>query len=152
MVALGCQPAKPEPIEGPQRLGKHMDQGKQGDEWPPEVVEKVTRDRAAREAVRQRHPALFAAVSEAMFRHDPIGINFGNNTDEYDAEAGTVIPRLSACASAEDVEKVLKEEFSRWFGADIAGRAQYTTLAKEVWRLWTESRAEPGAAADGGGT
>lgn len=126
-----------------------MHQGNQGDEWPPEVVEKVTRDRAAREAVRQRQPGLFAAVSEAMFRHDPIGINFGDNTDEYDPEAGTVIPRLSGCGSAEDVEKVLREEFSRWFGADIAGGAHYAALAKEVWRLWTASRAEPGVAADG---
>jgi hypothetical protein len=83
-----------------------------------------------------------------MFRHDPIGLNFGTNTDEYDAEAGTVIPRLATCASAEDVEKVLKEEFSRWFGADIAGRAPYTPLAKEVWRLWTDSRAKPAAAPD----
>lgn len=86
-----------------------------------------------------------------MFRCDPIGINFGTNTDEYDAEAGTVIPRLSTCTSAEDVEKVLREEFSRWFGADITGRAQFTTLAKEVWKLWTESRAEPGAASGRGG-
>lgn len=112
------------------------DQG--GDEWPPEVVEKVTRDREAREAVRQHHPSLFAAVSAAMFRYDPIGVNFESNTDEYDPEAGTVIPRLSTCTSADDVENVLKEEFSRWFGADIAGRAQYTALAEEIWRLWIE--------------
>ncbi len=127
------------------------DQGGAGDEWPPEVIEKVNRDRAAREAIRQRHPSLFAAVSEAMFRHDPIGINFGDNRDEYDAEAGTVLPRLSGCASGDEVEKVLREEFSRWFGADIAGRAQYALLAQEVWRLWIESQAEPGAAAAGWG-
>jgi hypothetical protein len=147
-IVLGCQPAKPEPGEARRRLEKPMDQGSRGDEWPPEVIEKVNRDRVAREAVQRRHPGLFAAVSGAMFRHDPIGINFGNNTDEYDAEAGTVIPRLSACASADDVEKVLKEEFSRWFGADIAGRARYTALAKEVWRLWNESQAEQAGAAD----
>jgi len=123
-----------------------------GDEWPPEVVERVARDRAARDAVRQSQPGLFAAVSEAMFRHDPIGINFGSNTDEYDAEAGTVIPRLSACSSASDAGLVLHEEFVRWFGADTAGdHVRYAALAAEVWRLWTARRAEPGAAADGGG-
>jgi hypothetical protein len=118
-----------------------VDQPNRGDEWPPEVIEKVNRDRAVRETVRQRHPGLFAAVSEAMFRHDPIGINFESNTDEYDAEAGTVLPRLSACGSMAEVEEVLREEFCRWFGADIGGRAQYGALAKEVWRLWNESRA-----------
>jgi hypothetical protein len=111
-----------------------------GEKWPPEVIEKVNRDRAAREAVSARHPSLFAAVSEAMFRHDPIAINFEDNTDEYDAEAGTVLPRLSSCESADAVEKVLREEFCRWFGADIAGRAQYVALAKEIWTLWNENR------------
>ncbi len=72
-----------------------------------------------------------------MFRHDPIGINFGSNADEYEAEAGTVIPRLSACASVDDVANVLHEEFIRWFGADTAGdRARYAPLAQEIWRLW----------------
>ena len=112
------------------------------DEWPPEVTERFARIQAAREAVRQRYPSLFAAVSKAMFRHDPIGINFGSNTDEYDAEAGTVLARLSGCASVDDVEKVLKEEFSNWFGGDIAGRAGYAALAQEVWKLWIESQAE----------
>jgi hypothetical protein len=122
-----------------------MDQDSQGDEWPPEVIEKVNRDRAAREAVRQRHPGLFASVSGAMFRQDPIAINFGSNTDEYDPEAGTVIPRLTDCASVDDVEQVLHEEFTRWFGTDIAGdRARYASLAKEVWRLWLEGQDEPG--------
>lgn len=125
-------------------------QSRPGDEWPPEVIEEVTCHRVAREAVRKLHPGLFASVSGAMFRHDPIGINYGDNTDEYDAEAGTVIPRLSNCASVDHVACVLREEFSRWFGADIAGRAQYVPLAKEVWRLWTESHADPGAATVGG--
>lgn len=122
------------------------------EEWPPEVFERVARDREAREAVRQGQPRFFAAVSEAMFCHDPMGINFGNNSDEYDAEAGTVIPRLTACNSASDAELVLHTEFVRWFGADTAGdRTKYTALAAEVWRLWQQRHAEPGAAADGGG-
>ena len=117
------------------------------DEWPPEVVERIARDRATREAARQGQPGLFAAVSEAMFRHDPIGINFGSNADEYDAEAGTVVPRLPACSSADDAELVLYEEFVRWFGADTAGdRARYAALAVEVWRLWQQRHAAPGTA------
>jgi hypothetical protein len=122
------------------------------DEWPPEALERVARDREAREAVRQGRPGLFAAVSQAMFRHDPIGINFGGNTDEYDAETGTVIPRLATCSSASDAELVLHEEFVRWFGVHTAGdRTRYTALAAEVWRLWQQRHAEPNAAADGGG-
>jgi hypothetical protein len=100
------------------------------DNWPPELVGRVARDRAARKAVRQRRSKLFAAVSEAMFHHDPIGINFGGNSDEYDAEAGTVIHRLVDCESTEDVERILHEEFVIWFSAENAGaQAGYTELA-----------------------
>jgi hypothetical protein len=122
------------------------------DDWPPGVAARAAGDRAARESVRQAQPGLFAAVSEAMFRHDPIGINFGSNADEYDAEAGTVVPRLAGCSSAGDVERVLHEEFVRWFGAGTAGeRARYAALAAEVWGLWSARPAEPGAAPDPGG-
>ncbi|HVT88841.1 MAG TPA: hypothetical protein VHD56_08325 [Tepidisphaeraceae bacterium] len=74
-----------------------MDKAEASNGWSPEVMEKVNKDRAARELVRKQYPRLFSALSSAMFQHDPIGINFGNNTDEYDAEAGTVIPRLKDC-------------------------------------------------------
>lgn len=115
-----------------------MNQMGSGDKWPPEVREKVRRDHAAREAVRGRYPDLFVAIRELMFRHDPIGINFGFNADEYDPEVGTVLSRLSSCVSVDNVEIVLKEEFSHWFGADIASRAKYAALADDIWRLWTE--------------
>jgi hypothetical protein len=36
-------------------------------EWPPEVVAKVEKDRAAREAVRQQDPQLFAADQQQCF-------------------------------------------------------------------------------------
>jgi len=36
------------------------------------------------------------------YRHDPIGINFEVNTDEYESEAGTILPKLRSCRSADD--------------------------------------------------
>ena len=107
-----------------------------GDDYPPEVSERINRARASRQAVQARDPSFFAAVSGAMFKHDPIGINFEGNTDEYDAEAGTVIPRLSMCRSPDDVASVLHEEFQSWFGAETAGTlASYVGLAAEIWLL-----------------
>ncbi len=75
-----------------------------------------------------------------MFKRDLIGINFETNTDEYDAEAGSVIPRLADCSSPEDVAAVLHEEFLAWFGSETAGtREIYADLAKDIWAL-TQSR------------
>jgi hypothetical protein len=92
------------------------------------------RVRQERKALKEQHGAFFARVSELMFTHDPIGINFTDNTDEYDAEAGTVIPRLAACRNVEDVAKVLHEEFYQWFDPETAGPLSiYLPLAQDVW-------------------
>lgn len=108
------------------------------DDIPSELTQAILQTRAEREQVRQAQPALFAAVSEAMFRHDPVEINYHFNTDEYDAEAGTVIPRLKECHSSADVATVLHEEFERWFGDETAGpRERYLELAVEIWARWT---------------
>ena len=111
---------------------------KNADEIPPELVQAIQQTQAERERIRQTHPTLFAAVSGAMFHRDPVEINYHFNTDEYDAEAGTVIPRLKDCASAEDVASVLHEEFVRWFGSETAGpRERYLDLSTDIWALWT---------------
>jgi hypothetical protein len=103
------------------------------------------KDRAAREAVRQQEPRLFAEIAATMFRHDLMGLNFETNPDEYEPEAGTVIPRLGERSSARDVAAVLHEEFSTWFGADIAGpQAKYSALAEEVWALWQSNQTRSG--------
>ena len=105
-------------------------------EFSPEVLDRTNRARAARNAVQARDPTFFAAVSKAMFERDPMGINFSDNTDEYDAEAGTVIPRLAACRSTEDVAQVLLEEFRSWFGVETAGDLPaYRALAADIWLL-----------------
>ena len=42
--------------------------------------------RARREEVRRQYGDLFAGVSAVLFVADPIGINFGSNTDEYEPD------------------------------------------------------------------
>jgi hypothetical protein len=97
-------------------------------------AENRARVRQERNLLKEQHGAFFTKVSELMFMHDPIGINFTDNTDEYDAEAGTVIPRLATCRNVEDLLSVLHEEFCRWFGPDTAGPLSvYEPLARDIW-------------------
>jgi hypothetical protein len=78
-----------------------------------------------------------------MFKHNPIGLDFETNIDEYDPEARTVIPRLRECASAGDVQRVLHEQFCRWFSPELAGPAEaYRAMAEELWAFWTSSPIE----------
>jgi hypothetical protein len=89
---------------------------------------------------RAEYGSLFDDVMALLFRHDPIGLDFEDNSDEYDCEARTILPRLKTCRSQEDVLTVVHEEFQRWFDADIAGpRERYAAIANDVWILWRKS-------------
>ncbi|WP_051343364.1 hypothetical protein [Pseudonocardia spinosispora] len=79
---------------------------------------------------------LEADVEALLFRHDPIGINFEHNTDEYGPEARTIVPRLAEAATESDLRRIIHEEFTHWFSADIAGPVdRYAEIAREVWQL-----------------
>ena len=86
---------------------------------------------------RDRYGRLFDDVSALLFRHDPIGINFDTNTDEYGPEARTILPRLSECRSEADVLRVVIEEFRRWFGDVREDNVSYAPIASEIWQLWS---------------
>jgi hypothetical protein len=94
---------------------------------------------AKRDALKQEYGKLFVAISEALFAADPVGINFEENTDEYEAEVGTILPRLSSARSAEDVHTIVYEEFCHWFGpSPVSGpREKYAAVASEIWSLWS---------------
>ncbi|MGC2450561.1 MAG: hypothetical protein WA477_23120 [Candidatus Sulfotelmatobacter sp.] len=99
-----------------------------------------TRDQilGERRRLKAEYGELFDAISALLFRADPIGISFDNeNLNEYDPEAGTILPRLNTCKSADDVLGVVHEEFVRWFDADNAGPKEgYVQVAEQIWQLW----------------
>src|SRR5437867_1905235 len=90
--------------------------------------------RRRRSELRREYKVIYQEITLILFEEDPIGINFKTNTEEYEPEAGTILPRLRECGTADDVRRVVHDEFVRWFGADIAGSAEgYTSPAKKIW-------------------
>jgi hypothetical protein len=91
-----------------------------------------------RSRLKAEYGKLFDSVAAILYRVDPIGIAFDNpHLDEYALEAGTILPRLRFCNSADDVHQIVYEEFVRWFNADNAGsRDHYRQIASEIWQLW----------------
>lgn len=86
---------------------------------------------------------LVDAVSQILFRADPAGINIETNTDEYDAEAETIVIGLPNVHSPEDVKALTHETFVQWFDAQIAGPIDgYAAVASEIWNLWQRHPAE----------
>ena len=97
-----------------------------------------------RRRLRAEYGELFDSTAALLFRHDPIGINFEENTDEYEVEVETILPRLRDCDSGDDVLQVVHEEFVRWFDSGTAGpREHYQKIASEIWRLWQAHRSDP---------
>ncbi len=115
------------------------------DDWPPEVKAKIKASQALRAKVQAEYPKLFIEIRQCLFQNDPVGINFETNTDEYDPEVGTIIPRLQECASQNDVLNVVHEEFTKWFGADVAGpKTNYTDVSENIWNIWKTRETQPG--------
>ncbi|MDN4471845.1 hypothetical protein [Demequina zhanjiangensis] len=99
-------------------------------------VEAVRAESLARERALVGQEELVARVEELLFRHDPIGINFEENTDEYRAEAQTIVMRLPEAADVDDLRRIVHEEFVRWFDAQVAGPPErYAAIAREIWAL-----------------
>ncbi|HLX83494.1 MAG TPA: hypothetical protein VKR59_06330 [Terriglobales bacterium] len=108
--------------------------------------------REERRQLRAEYGDLFNSVAMLLFRHDPIGIALDNpNTDEYEPEAGTILPRLRTCESASDVSRVVHEEFVRWFEEENAGPVGgYAQIGLEIWELWQPYRHRPSDVASRG--
>ena len=89
--------------------------------------------------LKTSYKALYQEVERILFRHDPIGINFGDNKSEYSFETGLIIPRLSSARGEADVHNIIFEEFIRAFDESAAGRKNnqaYILAAKEIWKAW----------------
>jgi|ERR1700690_959274 hypothetical protein len=100
----------------------------------PETREEILKKRRK---LRAEYGALYTSLAMLLFRADPIGISFDNTEDEYEPEAGTILPRLRNCQSADDVLQVVHQEFVRWFDPVTAGPKQhYAQIASEIWQLW----------------
>ncbi len=84
--------------------------------------------------LKRQYGEAYARLSQILFSEDPIGINFEDNTDEYEPEVGTILPRLGSCQSADDIRQVVHEEFEKWFDAGDAGPPERCeTIAKRIW-------------------
>src|SRR4051794_13587041 len=100
--------------------------------------------RQNRKRQKERYYSLYEEILDILFRHDPMGINFGTNADEYEPEVGTILPRLKEAASPNDLRRIIHEEFTRWFNdEDIAGHeAKYDKIAQEAWAVYQRHNQE----------
>ena len=90
-----------------------------------------------RRRLKTQYGDLFDSIAGILFRHDPAGVNFEVNPDEYEYEAEKILPRLGTCQSVEDVCNVVHDVIAGSFDAGTAGPVgQHSDIACEIWDLW----------------
>lgn len=92
---------------------------------------------------------FYDEVAAILFRHDPIGINFETNTDEYEPEVDRILPKLRRVHSKEELLRIIHGTFVVMFYADIAGSVErYESIAQEVWETWGQYKRKQQLAAE----
>ena len=90
-----------------------------------------------RHRLKAEYGALYSEVERILFEHDPIGINYGDNTNEYSPEVGTILPRLKGASGPEEIAGIVIEEFDRWFDSETVRESPesvYDSIGHEIWR------------------
>jgi len=83
--------------------------------------------------------AMRDVVHEAVVVADPLDfIARGAAARQYDPAAASIAQRLGEATDADDLERIIAEEFARWFApADARATERYAAVARSVWRSKT---------------
>lgn len=85
---------------------------------------------------------LFFTVTLLLFNHDPIGINFGDNPDEYVPEVHDIIARLQDNPNKLTTVQICNEVFNDWFGKELIHGIDFTLIAEDInieWKKYIEN-------------
>ena len=87
--------------------------------------------------LKSEYKELFKKVADIFIKYDPLNIINKNNTDEYDPETASILPRLKNCASEDGLLDMIHQVFIECFdGALMTGeREKYKPIARELWQL-----------------
>lgn len=120
------------------------DRPSEAEQWES-IQAEVRRAKEHRYALTVTQRDLVDEVSRLLFRADPVGINFETNTDEYDAEAETIVIALPNVHGPDDVKALAHGSFVQWFDARTAGPVErYAEVASQIWSLWQRHQGQAG--------
>jgi len=86
--------------------------------------------------LRLPYQNVHRGLSDLLYRHGPIGLAAaGAPKDEYEPEVSTIIPRLKDANSADEVRRIVHQEFLHWFGGEETAGPElaYNNIANEIW-------------------
>jgi hypothetical protein len=93
-------------------------------------------DRTQRRALLAGRDEEVSTIEGLLVRHDPIGINFEDNTDEYRPEAETITLRRPEGRTLPGIRALVHQEFIRWFDDTAGPESTYEEVARELHCFW----------------
>lgn len=88
--------------------------------------------------LRREFGGLLDEISSILFKHDPVGINFQDNTDEYDPEAALVLQRIGSAGTPADLRRIVYAVFMEMFNGCLqGGEESFEAIAQEIWSAWS---------------
>jgi hypothetical protein len=104
---------------------------------PPE-----TEDRQQHRMLQKEYGSFYRAVSDILFRHNPMELEGKHNTGEYDPEIDVLLSRIREAEHLSALQELLFEVFLADFGKENCGsRDRYDAAASEIWTAYERHRA-----------
>lgn len=92
--------------------------------------------------LQKEYGSFYRAVSDILFRHNPMDLDGKRNTGEYDPEIDALLTRIQEPEHLKALHDLLFEVFRTDFGEGNCGdRQRYETAAAEIWKAYERHRA-----------
>lgn len=92
--------------------------------------------------LQKEYGSFYRAVSDIVFRHNPIDLDGKRNTGEYDPEIDALLSRIQEAEDLDTLHELLFEVFRSDFGEENCGdRVRYEAAASEIWKAYARHRA-----------
>jgi hypothetical protein len=109
---------------------------------PPE-----TEDHQQHRMLQKEYGSFYRAVSDILFRHNPMELDGKHNTGEYNPEIDALLSRIREAENLSALQVMLYEVFLTDFGEENCGtRERFDVAAAEIWKAYERHR-NPGAKA-----
>jgi hypothetical protein len=103
---------------------------------PPEAE-----NRLQHRMLQKEHGSFYRAVSDILFRHDPMDLEGKRNTGDYDPEVDALVSRIRETENPIALQDLLFEVFRTDFGEENCGsRERYEAAASEIWKAYERHR------------
>jgi hypothetical protein len=101
-----------------------------------------TDDRQQHRMLQKEYGNFYRAVSDILFRHNPMELDGKHNTGDYDPEVDMLLSRIREAESLSALQELLFEVFLNNFGEEnCGGKERYNVAALEIWKAYERHRA-----------